>query len=73
MYTLNVRTHDEATVWGSTSNGNHDSGTSGPNTLTGSWGGRFSHSTVNWSGDRDGSVTAIPDDSPRSPDSPGVA
>ena len=41
--------------------------------VTGSWGGRFAHSTVNWSGNCNGSVSTSPTDSPRSPIIPCVA
>ena len=72
QYTVNIWARNEATGLGgsvvTSSNGNPGSGT-----VIGSWGGRFHHSTVNWSGKWDVSVNASPDYSPRSPISPRVS
>ena len=73
LYIVNIWIHVDATGSGSSSNGNHGSGTPGYSTVTGSWGVRFTHSTVSWSGNWYGSVIASPADFLQSPASPRVS
>ena len=68
-YIVNLWDHVESTGWVS-SCANISNGNPGSTHFTGSWGGRFTHSTLNWSGSCDGSVNGSPADSPRSPISP---
>ena len=73
LHIVNLQAHIEAKGWCSSSNGNPDPGTSCSITVTEIWGERFIHSTVNFSGNRDGSVNDSPDYFLRSPNIPRVA
>ena len=72
-YFVHIWDHIESTGWGSRSNINTGSGTAGSKTVAGIWGGRFTHSTINWSGNWYRSINASSDYSPRSPASTRVA
>ena len=67
LYIINIWAQVEATGWGSSSNGNPGSSTPGSRTVTGSWGGRFTHSNANLSVNWYGYINASPSDSLRSP------
>ena len=73
LYIVNLQAHFEATGWGSSFNGNPGSGTPGSGTITGSWGGGFSHYTVYLGVNWDRYINASPTGSPRIPISPRIA